>query len=79
MASGTEIIRSIYKITHFDFLLDLVHDVKRIFICICMCDPENLLFWLYNVVTDQIDQFVQCGFTSATVLLKNDIAIFVSK
>ena len=54
MASGTEIIRSIYKITHFDFLLDLVHDVKRIFICICVCDPENLLFWLYNVVTDQI-------------------------
>ena len=78
MASGTEIIRSIYKITHFDFLLDLVHDVKRIFICICMCDPENLLFWLYNVVTDQIDQFVQCGFTSATVLVRNDIAIFVS-
>ena len=55
MASGTEIIRSIYKITHFDFLLDLVHDVKQIFICICVCDPENLLFWLYNVVTDQID------------------------
>lgn len=45
---------------------------------ISLCDPENLLFWLYNVVTDQIDQFVQCGFTSATVLVKNDIAIFVS-
>ena len=58
MASGTEIIRSIYKITHFDFLLDLVHDVKRIFICICMCDSDDLLFRFFDRFTEKTNQLI---------------------
>ena len=54
MTSGAEIIGGVYKIPYLDFFLYLLHDIKGIFIGICMGNADNLLFWIYNVIAEQI-------------------------
>ena len=54
MTSGAEIIGGVYKIPYLDLFLYLLHDIKRIFIGICMGIADNLLFWIYNVIAEQI-------------------------
>ena len=54
MTSGAEIIGGVYKIPYLDLFLYLLHDIKGIFIGICMGNADNLLFWIYNVIAEQI-------------------------
>ena len=41
MTSGAEIIGGVYKIPYLDFFLYLLHDIKGIFIGICMGNADN--------------------------------------
>ena len=54
MTSGAEIIGGVYKIPYLDFFLYLLHDIKGIFIGICMGNADNLLFWIYNVIAEHL-------------------------
>lgn len=54
MTTGAEIIGSVDKISYFDFFLYLLHYIKGIFIGICMGNTDDLLFWIYNIIADQI-------------------------
>lgn len=78
MTSGAEIIGSVDKIMYFDFFFYLIHDIKRIFVSVGMCNTDNLFFGFYNIITNQIDQSIQGCFTSTDIFISYNIAIFVS-
>ena len=58
MTSSAEIIGSVDKISYFDFFLYLLHNIKGIFIGVCMGNTDNLLFRIYNIIADQIYESV---------------------
>ena len=58
MASGAKIIGGVNEISYFDFFLYFLHDIKRIFIGICMGNAYDLLFRTYNIIADQIYESV---------------------
>ena len=78
MAACTIIIRGIDKITHLDTLLDLLHDIKRIFIRISVGDSYDLVFRFHDRIADQIDQCIQGCFSATAFFKLDDIAVFIA-
>ena len=78
MAACTIIIRGIDKITHFDAFLDLLHDIKRIFIRIGVGNSYDLVFRFHDRIADQIDQCIQGCFSAAAFLELYDITVFIA-
>ena len=52
MASGTVIIRSVDEAPQLQALLYFFHHIKRIFIRIGMGNADDLIFRIYDVITD---------------------------
>ena len=78
MTSGAEVVRCVDKITYVDFFSYFIHDIKRIFVSVGMCNIDDLFFRFYNIITNQIDQSIQGCFTSTDIFISYYIAIFVS-
>ena len=58
VASGAEVIRSVDKVTYFDFFSYFIHNIERIFVGIGMCNTDDLLLRVYDIIAKQIDQCI---------------------
>ena len=69
MTSGAEVVRCVDKITYVDFFSYFIHDIKRIFVSVGMCNIDDLFFRFYNIITNQIEQSIQGCFTSTDIFI----------